>query len=236
MGTPPSLRKSRAPSGLRRCRARVNELLAGCLANCEDPGEPPEPPTCAERCDAAAERIHATCLEQGGPEDECAAAVEDFLVRCAERCDRPEPPDPCDFDCASAAEKAYQRCVEAGGSEERCAIRAREMQQHCEDRLAEHCDKETMVAALGAFEFRRGDANGDDDVNIGDAIGTLNRLFRGQDTAPCDDAADSNDDGRVDISDCVRTLLWLFQGGHPLPEPLGRKGFDPTPDDLLCGE
>jgi CHRD domain len=85
--------------------------------------------------------------------------------------------------------------------------------------------------------FIRGDLNGDGVIDLADPILGLG-IFMGGDLPDCEDAADTNDDGRIDISDPVTTLFRLFVGGSPLPPPgrNGRSGFDPTADELFCGE
>ena len=82
--------------------------------------------------------------------------------------------------------------------------------------------------------FRRGDANGDAELDISDPVATLGYLFAGDSSLPCLDAADSNDDGALDISDAAATLNFLFQGSAALPAPSGDPGVDPTPDALGC--
>src|SRR6185369_10039024 len=79
--------------------------------------------------------------------------------------------------------------------------------------------------------FIRGDADGDREVAITDAIAVLSRLFLGGEALPCDDAADSNDDGEVNLSDPIATLDRLFLGGEALPPPgPAACGEDPTTD------
>ncbi|MBI4606097.1 MAG: IPT/TIG domain-containing protein [Planctomycetes bacterium] len=90
------------------------------------------------------------------------------------------------------------------------------------------------VDVTEGVRFGRGDANGDDKVDISDAVFHLDFLFRGGPGGPCEDAADSNDDGRLDISDAIRTLRFLFQGSEGLPPPSPGPGLDPTPDALSC--
>jgi hypothetical protein len=84
--------------------------------------------------------------------------------------------------------------------------------------------------------FRRADPNDDGEVDLADAIFTLNYLFRGRGDPSCIDAADSNDDGEVDLADAIFTLNFLFRGGRepPPPGPF-TPGSDPTPDSLGCG-
>lgn len=85
--------------------------------------------------------------------------------------------------------------------------------------------------------FLRGNSNGDEQVDLSDAVSTLSFLFSGGPAASCPDAADANDDGKVDISDPVYTLDFLFLGG-PAPSAPGNTtpGMDSTPDDMSCGE
>jgi hypothetical protein len=87
-----------------------------------------------------------------------------------------------------------------------------------------------------AFEygFVRGDSNSDADLDISDAIFTLNFLFLGGDVPLCEDSADATDDGIIDISDGVRVVDFLFSGGRPPPLPYPEAGQDPTPDTLGC--
>ena len=81
--------------------------------------------------------------------------------------------------------------------------------------------------------FRRGDSNGDAEVDLSDALRTLGYLFLGAPPPDCPDAADANDDARIDISDAVGTLGFLFLGSAapPAPGPF-ECGADPTGDAL----
>ncbi|MEM7232045.1 MAG: hypothetical protein AAF517_07725 [Planctomycetota bacterium] len=81
--------------------------------------------------------------------------------------------------------------------------------------------------------FRRGDTNGDSDIDISDATSSLSYLFGGATPPSCFDAADANDDGEVDLSDPVMTLAYAFLGGPEPPSPgTAHCGSDPTPDNL----
>jgi hypothetical protein len=82
--------------------------------------------------------------------------------------------------------------------------------------------------------FRRGDSNGDDRVDVSDAVHTLSYLFWGGDRPACYDAADANDDGTIDISDAITTLDHLFSGSGSLAPPGDAPGEDLTPDPLRC--
>jgi hypothetical protein len=65
----------------------------------------------------------------------------------------------------------------------------------------------------------RGDANGDGNRDIADAVYTLNCLFGGGQACPeTDCASDANSDGAYDISDAIFMLLYLFAGDRePAP-------------------
>jgi hypothetical protein len=82
--------------------------------------------------------------------------------------------------------------------------------------------------------FLRGDANGDDRVDMSDALAMLTQQFSGE-TAHCEDAADANDDGELDVTDPIVTLTFLFEGGVPPAAPYPEPGVDPTIDALRCG-
>jgi hypothetical protein len=84
-------------------------------------------------------------------------------------------------------------------------------------------------------EFLRGDVNADADVNLTDAVFTLNHLFLGGPEPGCMDAADADDDGSLQITDPVLTLNWLFLSGRTPPSPGAEIcGEDPTEDLLSC--
>lgn len=63
-----------------------------------------------------------------------------------------------------------------------------------------------LANPLQASDFKRGDVNADDQVDIGDPINLLGILFQSAGDPPCADSADANDDGGIDIGDVI-TLL-----------------------------
>jgi hypothetical protein len=83
--------------------------------------------------------------------------------------------------------------------------------------------------------FERGDSNGDGDMDLNDAVFTLNHLFLGGPNPDCADAADTDDSGILEISDPIYTLIHIFFQGSPPPAPGDSCGPDPTIDDLTCG-
>ncbi len=82
-------------------------------------------------------------------------------------------------------------------------------------------------------KFRRGDANADDRVDVGDAISILNFLFK-QGPASCVSALDANDDGAIDTSDAVYVLYYLFLHASPPPPPFPACAAELTGDGLGC--
>ncbi len=91
-----------------------------------------------------------------------------------------------------------------------------------------------LAPTVNAFQFRRGDANLDDEVNLTDAITILGVLFAGVENPGCDDARDADDDGQLVLSDAIYLLNHLFAGGAPPPAPFPDCGDDPTPDGFAC--
>jgi hypothetical protein len=88
--------------------------------------------------------------------------------------------------------------------------------------------------------FLRGRADGDDVLNLADAICLLIYLFLPTES-PCKaavpnclDAADADDDGKLGMTDPIVILMHLFAGAGPLPDPFGACGVDATADELGC--
>jgi hypothetical protein len=85
--------------------------------------------------------------------------------------------------------------------------------------------------------FLRGDATFDDNVDVSDSIKILRFLFLGGEVLQCEDAADVDDSGILDTTDPIFLLSYLFLAGSPIQAPVGPfPWFDPTPDDLPCGQ
>jgi len=82
--------------------------------------------------------------------------------------------------------------------------------------------------------FIRADADENGLVEITDAIGTLEYLFRGGPGPSCIDRLDANDDGRADLTDAIFTLFFLYAEGSAPALPYPGLGVDPTADDLPC--
>jgi hypothetical protein len=92
-------------------------------------------------------------------------------------------------------------------------------------------------ALASAVRFLRGDSNADAEVNLTDAVFTLEWLFRSGRAPNCVDAADANGSRDVDISDPVHTLNFLFGGGPAPPAPFPECGTTAVAvgcDRILC--
>jgi hypothetical protein len=89
------------------------------------------------------------------------------------------------------------------------------------------------TAPVSSSGFVRADANGDELLDISDAVTVLLYLFAGLGT-DCEDALDADDSGALDISDAVYALEHLFRGGPAIPAPYPAAGDDPTADALGC--
>ncbi|MBN1422584.1 MAG: right-handed parallel beta-helix repeat-containing protein [Planctomycetes bacterium] len=102
-----------------------------------------------------------------------------------------------------------------------------------------HLAPDTPCPDMGAFPraseplFRRGYANADATLDLGDAVTILLYLFASGDVA-CRDAADTNDDGALDLGDPIGLLSYLFASGPPPAAPFAECGADPSEDDLDC--
>lgn len=92
-----------------------------------------------------------------------------------------------------------------------------------------------VSSSASASPFKRGDANDDNMVNIGDVNFINNYLWLAGPAPHCPDAADTNDDGVIDISDPIYLLNFLFNGGPNIPPPGSFvAGVDRTVDSLIC--
>jgi M6 family metalloprotease-like protein len=63
--------------------------------------------------------------------------------------------------------------------------------------------------------FLLGDANGDETINLSDAIYLLNYLFKNDSPPDPMEAGDANCDENVNLSDAIYLLNYLFKGGNP---------------------
>lgn len=89
------------------------------------------------------------------------------------------------------------------------------------------------ACSVSSQGFRRGDVNGDGNLNISDAVSALLYLFDGG-LVDCESAVDGNDDGSVNLADAISILGYLFNGSGALPAPFPNCGEDTTTDNLDC--
>jgi enediyne biosynthesis protein E4 len=61
-----------------------------------------------------------------------------------------------------------------------------------------------------------GDANGDGNINVGDAVYVISYIFRGGPAPQPPVAGDANCDGKVNVGDAVYVISYIFKGG-PAP-------------------
>ena len=92
-----------------------------------------------------------------------------------------------------------------------------------------------MAEGLGGEDFRRGDANDDGELNLGDPRIILNFLFLGGVTLGCADAADVDNSENINLQDAVDLLSYLFKDGPPPPDPFTICGQD-LETELSCLE
>jgi len=71
----------------------------------------------------------------------------------------------------------------------------------------------TSIPVVG---FECGDTNGDNTVDVGDAIYTINYIFRGGPAPEPYCVGDVNSDGLVNVGDAVHIIAYIFRGG-PAP-------------------
>ncbi len=86
----------------------------------------------------------------------------------------------------------------------------------------------------GGKNFRRGNANSDEQLDLTDPVTVLNYQFLGGPVPSCLDAADADDSGILDLTDAVYSLNYQFLAGPkppaPGPEVCGRDPTEEVPD------
>ncbi len=93
----------------------------------------------------------------------------------------------------------------------------------------------TLEVEVDGPLFRRGDPNGDGDVDLSDPVFILNYLFTGGDRPDCLEAANANGSSGIDIGDAIFLLGYQFGGGPPPPAPGPHEcGVDPDDADVDC--
>ena len=93
----------------------------------------------------------------------------------------------------------------------------------------------SLESIAGGTPFRRGDADGDGERDIADALFVLFSLFvEGSRQPTCAKSADASDDGTLNVTDALAIVNYLFSHGAPLAAPWSECGNDLTQDGLSC--
>ncbi|MBI4583176.1 MAG: hypothetical protein HY717_04055 [Planctomycetes bacterium] len=100
--------------------------------------------------------------------------------------------------------------------------------------LSAHPGGPTFTANGEGGIFIRGDADQNGQVELNDAIFSLEYLFLGLHDPYCIDALDADDDGDPSVTDAITVLGFLFLGNTELPGPYPAAGVDLSADDLNC--
>ncbi len=122
--------------------------------------------------------------------------------------------DQCDIEFGTSED------CNGNGVPDECDIENRDSLDQDGDLQPDEC-QDTRIS------FHRGDVNGDSNLDVSDAVGTLEYLFAGSTQPPCLEACDFNNDWTIDISDAVSSLNYLFLGGAPPAAP--------GPPESACG-
>jgi hypothetical protein len=74
-----------------------------------------------------------------------------------------------------------------------------------------------IFVMLSVESYTCGDANGDGDPNVADAVMLINFVFKGGPAPEPLEAGDANGDGDVNVADAVHMINFVFKGG---PDPI----------------
>ena len=162
-----------------------------------------------------------------------------YLVaaRISQDCNSNSIPD--EFEIAAGtsgdcnANGVLDSCDLAAGTSEDC--NSNDIPDSCEiaSGAVEDANGNSIPDSCELEPFRRGDANVDGAIDIGDPIAMLGFLFSGT-PVPCALSLDSNDDNGVDVADPIHLLGYLFSGGSGTPPaPFLVCGPDLTPGGTL---
>jgi agmatine/peptidylarginine deiminase len=73
----------------------------------------------------------------------------------------------------------------------------------------------TTEQAVTVMVYICGDANGDGEINVADAVFVINYVFKGGPAPIPDIAGDANGDGETNLADAVYVISYVFKGGPP---------------------
>jgi hypothetical protein len=92
---------------------------------------------------------------------------------------------------------------------------------YCNDPVNDHITIPAELTVLAEPPYVCGDADGDDNVNVSDAVFVINYVFVGGETPDPLEAADVNCDSEVNVSDAVSIINYVFAGGNAPCDPSG---------------
>ncbi|MBN1420209.1 MAG: hypothetical protein JXP34_15625, partial [Planctomycetes bacterium] len=95
------------------------------------------------------------------------------------------------------------------------------------------CASKPFQVTGGGVLFIRGDASGDGQFDLGDAVVILSYLYASGPLG-CVKTADVDDSGQLDIADPIYLLNYQFSSGPDPKAPFPTCGEDPTPDAFDC--
>ena len=81
--------------------------------------------------------------------------------------------------------------------------------------LSESVSYGVEAGYVHAASIKRGDANGDGIVNVGDIVYLVSYLFKGGPEPTPMEAGDANRDGITNVGDIVYLVSYLYKGGPP---------------------
>ena len=90
-----------------------------------------------------------------------------------------------------------------------------------------YVDASGLTRFTPELHFLRSDANGDETVNLSDAVFVIAYLFLDGEHPRINEASDINADGALDLADAVYLLNFLYRGGPQPPAPFPGVGAEP---------
>ena len=92
-----------------------------------------------------------------------------------------------------------------------------------------------MHASPSSPEFVRADSNADGEIDISDAILTMEFLFLpGRRSLKCQRSADADSNDELDLMDSIFTLRYVFLGTAEPSDPFPRCGRTRTESEISC--